>query len=67
MQRTYWIKHNTVNGVKFDKVVYKDADSRPRWHKVGALEQWKASHKGYGYLRIDSVLTKDEMKANGYM
>ena len=66
MTRTYWIKHNTVEGVKFDKVVFRDKEDRPRWHKVGALSMWKESHKGYGYLRIDSVFTKEEMKANGY-
>ena len=67
MQRTYWIRYRTVDGIKFDKVVCRDKDTRPRWHKVMALTNWKAQHKGYGYLRIDSVFTKAEMKANGYM
>ena len=67
MRRTYWIRHRTMDGVKFDKVVYTDKDTRPRWHKVGALEAWKQEHKGYAYLQVNAVYTKDEMKANGYM
>ena len=67
MQKTYWIRHTTVNGVQFDKVTHRSNDTRPRWHKIEALENWKADHKGYAYLRINSVYTKDEMKANGYM
>lgn len=66
MQRTYWIRYNTINGVKFDKITYKDVDDRPRFHKLGALDSWKRDHKGYSYLRINSVYTKSEMKANGY-
>ena len=68
MQRTYWIRYfSWANGCYlFDKIVYRDADTRPRWHKVGALDSWKAEHKGYAYLRIDSVFTKAEMKEYGY-
>ena len=66
MRRTYWIKYSTVDGQKFDKVVCTDKDTRPRWHKVAALEEWKATHKGYAWMRIDHVYTKTEMIANGY-
>lgn len=67
MTRTYYIKHNTIDGVKFDKVTHRSTEDRPRWHKVEALTTWKQEHRGYGFLRIDSVFTTDEMKANGYM
>ena len=67
MQRTYWIRHMTVQGCwQFDKIVYRDKDDRPRWHKVYALEKWKQEHKGYGHLRINSVFTKQEMIAKGF-
>lgn len=67
MQRTYWIRYMSVNGVKFDKVVHKSPEERARWHKVEALSAWKETHKGYGWMRINSVYTKQEMVANGYM
>ena len=67
MQKTYWIMYTAVGGVKFDKVTHRSPEDRPRWHKVEALCNWKAEHKGYGWMTIRSVYTKDEMKANGYM
>ena len=67
MRRTYWIRHNTIEGIKFDKVVYTDKEDRPSWHKVGALDAWKKENKGYNYMTIKNVYTKEEMKANGYM
>lgn len=66
MRRTYWIRYNTVTGLKFDKVVCTDKDPRPRWHKVMALNEWKAEHQGYGWMTISHVYTKAEMLANGY-
>ena len=66
MQRTYYIKHNTINGLKFDKVICKVNDPRPSWHKVYALTEWKQEHRGYSHLRINSVLTIAEMKEQGF-
>ena len=66
MQRTYYIRYQSVTGIKFDKITHRSVEDRPRWHKVEALEQWKSTHRGYAKLRIDSVFTKEEMKANGY-
>ncbi len=67
MTRTYWIKHNTIDGVKFDKVVYTSPEDRLSWHKVEALNKWKRLNIGYGRLTIMNVYTKQEMKANGYI
>ena len=62
MQRTYYIKHPTLDGIKYDKIVYRSADERTRWHKVGALDMWKRTHPGYGKLTIKNVLTTDEYR-----
>ena len=68
MQRTYYIKYPTIHlneyGERFyfQKVVYKSDDERPSWHKVGALNEWQRSHKGYGRMTIGSVFTIAEMK-----
>lgn len=62
MQRTYYIKYKTLDGIKYDKVVYKSKENRPRFHKVEALSEWKKQHKGYHYLNINSVYTLEEFK-----
>lgn len=62
MTRTYYIEHDVLGEKRFDKVVHKSIENRPRWHKVEALSIWKKSHKGYGYLRIDKVHTKEEFE-----
>lgn len=67
MTRTYYIKHNALGETKFDKVVHRSPEERPRFHKLEALIAWKEEHKGYGCLRINSVYTKQEMKTNGWM
>ena len=67
MTRTYWIRYNTMNGWKFDKVIHKSTEDRQRFHKVEALDRWKEEHKGYGLMTARNVYTKQEMKANGYM
>ncbi len=67
MQRTYYIRYQSVDGVRVDKLTHKSPEDRCRFHKVEALNVWKSTHKGYGWMTIASVFTKEEMKANGYM
>lgn len=67
MTRTYWIRHNTMNGMAFDKIVYRSVEERPNFHKVEALNEWMKAHKNHGFMTIKNVYTKQEMKANGYM
>lgn len=67
MIRTYWIRYNTITGWKFDKVIHRSIEDRPRFHKVEALMEWEKEHKGYGgSMTIRNVFTKQEMKENGY-
>ena len=67
MTKTYYIKYELLGEIHFDKVTHKSIEERPRWHKVEALNKWKETHKGYGWMRIDHVFTKEEMKINGYL
>ena len=67
MTRTYYIKHDVLGQTKFDKITFRNPDERPVHHRVLALLAWKEKHKGYGYLRVNSVYTKQEMKMFGYM
>ena len=63
MTRTYYIRYSTIFGEKVDKIQYTSPEDRPRFHKVEALNKWKATHVGYGAMICkDHVFTPDEWK-----
>ena len=62
MQRTYYVKYSALDGIKYDKIVHRSPEDRPRWHKVEALDVWKSNHAGHSKLTIKNVLTASEYR-----
>ena len=51
MTRTYYIRFpNGFGEEMWDKIKYTSTEDRPRFHKVEALNSWKAKHPGYGAM-----------------
>ena len=64
MTRTYYIRFNDCFGnEQWDKIKYKSPEDRPQFHKVEALNSWKANHPGFGAMICKNhIFTREEWK-----